>query len=274
MSFAQLSIGGFFLFTVLLVVLGIEGGYQLGRLVHSRTEDEKESPASAISGATLGLMAFIMAFTFAIVADRYDARKALVREDANTIRTAFLRSDFLPEADRGKASELLQQYLAIRLEAGVTGAPDKIDRLVAESGRIHRQLWEMAVANARLDMNSDVAALYIESLNEMISVHAVRMSIALGTRLPDEIWTVMFALLGLSMMGFGYQTAIAGSRRSWATPFLALSFAVVVVLIAALDRPLSGYFSASQQPLMDLRTEMSIAREIRGQVPRMPDAGQ
>ena len=45
-------------------------------------------------------MAFILAFTFGIVADRYDARRALVREQAAVIRTAYLRSDFLPEPSR------------------------------------------------------------------------------------------------------------------------------------------------------------------------------
>lgn len=262
MSFAQLSIGGFFLLTVLVVALSIEGGYRLGRLAQRRTHEEKEAAASAISGATLGLMAFILAFTFAIVADRYDARKALVRDDANSIRTVFLRAEFLPEPDRAKAATLLQHYLDIRLEAGVSSDPEKVARVVSESGRIHRQLWDQAVAHGREDLNSDVAALYIEALNEMISVHALRMSIALGTRLPDEIWSVLFALLALSMLGFGYHSAIAGSRRSWATPFMALSFAVVVVLIAALDRPLSGYFAASQQPLADLRAEMASARGV------------
>lgn len=270
MSFDAVSIGGFFLGTVLLVVLAIEMGFRLGRFVHTQSDAEKESPVSAISGATMGLMAFILAFTFAIVADRYDTRKALVREDANVIRTAFLRADFLPAADRDTATGLLAEYLDIRLDAGVSGDTDKLDKVVVESRRIHRQLWDMAVANARLDMNSDVAALYIESLNELTNLHALRMTVALGTRLPDEIWTAMFVLLALSMMGFGYQTAIAGSQRSWATPFMALSFALVVVLIAALDRPLSGYFIASQQPLVDLRAEMTTAFELRKRGEEMP----
>ena len=44
-----------------------------------------------------------MAFTFGIVSDRYDARKALVREEANAIRTAWFRSDFLAVQDRDRA---------------------------------------------------------------------------------------------------------------------------------------------------------------------------
>ena len=51
-------------------------------------------------GAVLGLAAFMLAFAFGAVSSRFDARKELVRDDANAIRTAWARADFLPEADR------------------------------------------------------------------------------------------------------------------------------------------------------------------------------
>jgi hypothetical protein len=250
---------GFFVVTVLLMVIAIEVGYRLGFAVHQRSDEEKESSASAIAGATMGLLAFILAFTFAMVADRYDMRKALVREDASSIRTAFLRADFLPPDDRGKAADLFAEYVNLRLQAVQVANLEKIRKAVAESEQVQRQLWAMAVKHARLDMNSDVAALYIESLNELINVHALRVTIGIETRLPDEIWLVLFALLVLTMLGFGYQMAIAGSGRSWAILLLALSFSVVLTLIALLDRPESGYFRASQQPLLVLREELAAA---------------
>ena len=95
--------------TLLLVMLAIEGGYRLGRAARGRSEDEKESPVSAIAATILALLAFMMAFTFSIVSDRFDTRKALVREEANAIRTAWLRSDFLPEPDRAEAVRILEQ---------------------------------------------------------------------------------------------------------------------------------------------------------------------
>jgi hypothetical protein len=55
------------------------------------------------------------------------------------------------------------------------------------------------------------------------------------------------------MMGVGYQSGIAGSKRSKAGPILALSFAMVFALIASLDRPGSGVIKVTQQPLIDFR---------------------
>jgi hypothetical protein len=62
------------------------------------------------------------------------------------------------------------------------------------------------------------------------------------------------------MTGVGYQTGIAGSKRTWATLILAFSFALVIVLIADLDRPQSGLVQVTQQPLEDLQVWMAAGR--------------
>ncbi|MEW6360213.1 MAG: hypothetical protein AB1696_28025 [Planctomycetota bacterium] len=270
MNMDAVPIWAIFAGTTILVVIAIELGYGLGRAVHRRSEDEKESPVSAIAAAILGLLAFMLAFTFGIVAERFDARKGLVRDEANAVRTAYLRSDFLPESDRGEVANLLARYLDDRLAFTESRDLDQVKKGLIEADRIHRQLWEMAVVNARKDMNSDVAALYIESLNEVIAFHALRVAVGLQARIPAGIWLVLYALVVLGMAGVGYQTGIAGSRRSWARLILALSFSMVIALIAALDNPLRGHVAVSQQPLADLRAAMAAdaeARSGRGEKP-------
>ena len=108
----------------------------------------------------------------------------------------------------------------------------------------------MAVANARKDMDSDVAALYIESLNEVATVNAVRVAVGIQARIPKGVWGALFFLISLGMMVVGYQTAIAKSKRSMIQPVLVASFALVITLIAALDRPNTG-LEVTQQPLID-----------------------
>ena len=249
--------------TLVAVLLAIEGGFRLGRATHARSEAEKESPVSAIAATILALLAFIMAFTFGIVSDRYDARKALVREEANVIRTAWLRSDFLPEPDRAEAVRLLKQYVDDRIAAVLSNDIARVNAAVAESLDLQRRLWDMAVVNARKDMNSDVAALYIESLNDLTNIHASRVAVGIHARIPAGIWLALYALVVLSMLAVGYHTAIAGSRRSWMMLILALSFSLVIMLITALDRPQGGYLPVSQQPLEDLRGLMGVDARSR-----------
>jgi hypothetical protein len=244
--------------TILVVMVAIEVGYRLGHASHKKSEDEKESPVSAIAGAILGLAAFMLAFTFGIVSERHDAKKALVRDDAIAIRTSWQRADFLPEPDRAEAKDLLRQYLDVRLAFARAGSlePERVKSAMAETQRIQDRLWNMAVVNARKDMNSDVAALYIDSLNEVNGIHASRVAIGIQARVPGEIWVMLYAITILGMVGVGYQTGIAGSKRSMARPILALSFAMVFALIASLDRPDSGVLKVTQQPLVDLQTLM------------------
>ena len=261
MRIDAIPIWAVFAATIIVVMVAIEVGYLLGHAVHRRSEDEKESPVSAIAGSILGLAAFMLAFTFGIVSERYDARKGLVRDDAVAIRTAWKRSDFLPETDRAEAAALLRQYVDLRVKfaEAVSLEPERVKSVLAETERLQDRLWNMAVANARKDMNSDVAALYIDSLNAVNGIHASRVAVGIQARIPSEIWLVLYSITILGMMSVGYQTGIAGSKRSMARPILAVSFALVFALIASLDRPDSGVLQVTQQPLIDLRDSMAAA---------------
>lgn len=256
MSMESIPVWGFFVGTILIVLVAIEVGFHLGHASHRRSEDEKESPVGAIAGSILGLLAFILAFTFGLVSDRYDARKGLIREEANVIRTAFFRADFLPEADRAEAKGLLRTYVDERIAAVQSGDMSRIQVAIAGAEVIQRRLWNMAVANARVDMNSDVAALYIESINDLMAIHAQRIAVGVA-RIPSGIWYSLAILIVLGMIAVGYQTGIAGSRRSWSMPILAFSFSLVIALISSLDRPHSDLIHVSQQPLEAVQTAMA-----------------
>jgi hypothetical protein len=263
MSFDSMPIWILFAGTVLVVIISIEAGYRLGKIAHRRSEDEKESPVSGVAGAVLALLAFMLAFTFGIASNHFDARKGLVREEANSLRTAYRRTDFLPEPDRAEAKGLLREYLDARLAFVQAGKleQERVNELLSGADRIQGRLWDMAVTNARKDMNSDVAALYVESLNEIFEVHALRLAFALQVRIPIGIWVVLYGLTILGMMVMGYHTGIAGSRRSMATLILALSFAVVIAMIASLDRP-GGFIKVTQQPLIDLQGSITAGERI------------
>src|SRR5688500_15992380 len=197
--------------TLVVVILTVEVGYRVGVRAHRRSEDEKESPVSAIAGAILGLAAFMLAFTFGIVAERHADKRALVRDEAVAIRTAWQRSDFLPEADRPDAAALLRKYIDDRVQFAQAGSLEsqRVKSILADTQQVQNRLWSMAVANTRKDMNSDVAALYIDSLNQVNGLHATRVAVSLQARVPTEIWLVLYCITVLGMLSVGYQTGIA-----------------------------------------------------------------
>ncbi len=125
--------------TIAVGFLSVEAGYRLGRLRRLHSEPEKESSVGVMVAATLGLLAFTLAFTFGLAWGRFDARRQLVLDEANAIRTSYLRSAFLPEPQRSTIRVLLREYLDSRLEAA---QPDKAQQAVVASQRLHARLWE------------------------------------------------------------------------------------------------------------------------------------
>jgi len=264
MSIEAIPVWAFPLVTIVIVIVSIEAGYRLGRFAHQRSTDEKESPISVMSQSILGLAAFMLAFTFGIVANRFEVRKELVREETNAIPTASLRGDFLSEPDRDETRELMRQYVTARVALFQSRDTERVESFLSEAQRSHGRLWEIAVANARKDLNSHVAALYIESLNLVFDIHALRVAQGLQARIPTGIWLILLALMCLGTMGVGYQTGIAGSKRSMARLILAVSFALVISLIADLDRPGGGSIRVTHQPLIDLQSWMSDDSRVAG----------
>jgi hypothetical protein len=256
-----LPIWFFFLLTLVWVLFSVEIGFRIGAAIHNQTLSERESPVSSMSGIILGLQAFLLAFTFGTVSQRYDAKKALVHDEANVIRTTFHRCDFLPEADRARSKALLREYVNERVALARNFDPETLDAAMKRSFEIQHELWDIAVTNAWADTDSSFVALYADSVNEIARLSAMRVNVALHARIPTTLWIALLSLLTLGMVAVGYHNAIADSRRSRITPVLAIAFSLVIALIAALDHPGDKLMPVSQQPLVSVQSEIVEAPE-------------
>ena len=243
-----------YIFSVAVVLLSTEAGYQVGRLRSRRSAKEKDAPVGGLVGATLGLLAFLLAFTFSAAASRFETRKQLVLLESNAIGTAYLRTDFLPEPERKEARDVLFAYAKLRAQ-GVTSLlrPEAF----AESSALGERLWNTAVA-VGTKSPSPVTSLFIQSVNEVIDLDAERI-VAGRNRIPESIWGGLLALTVISMAAMGYQFGLSGARSWGETILLVLVFTLVILLIADLDRPQSGLIQVSQQPMLDLLDKLRSA---------------
>jgi hypothetical protein len=239
--------------TLVLVLLSIECGYRLGTYRHKHWEQEKESPVGGMVGATLGLLAFLLAFTFGLASSRFDTRKEFVLDEANAIGTTYLRAGMLPEGGQ-EIRALLREYVDMRLQALRSG---DLKQGIRGSEEIHGRLWAKAEAVAKKNPGSIVVGLFIQSLNEVIDLHAKRVWAAFYNRIPGSIWLALYSVAVLALGSMGYHGGLAGTSRSLAILAVAFTFSVVMWLIADLDRPHEGSLIVSQQPMIDLRNSMS-----------------
>jgi hypothetical protein len=240
--------------TLLLVLLSVEGGYCLGRYRHKCSEQEKEAPVGAMVGATLGLLGFLLAFTFGSASARFDTSRQMVLEEANAIGTTYLRAGLLSEPHRTQVRKLLREYVDVRLEAVRS---NKVEQAARRSEELHGLHWEQAVAVAEKNPDSIAAGLFIQSLNGLIDVHSKRVAVGLRSRLPGTIWIALYAVAILAMATMGYHSGLDGTRRSFAILPVAFIFSTVLWLIADLDRPQEGWLEVSQQAMIDLRNSMT-----------------
>ncbi len=232
------------------VIAAIEVGYRIGRCRARMSTHEVEAPVGTMVGATLGLLAFILAFTFGLAATQFEARREMVVEEANAIGTTFLRAGMLPKSQTAEVRSLLKEYVDIRLE--VVKSLD-IEQTLQRSDQLHRQLWQHAETAGHLQKDSIPVGLFIESLNELIDVHAKRIQVGLRNRLPILLWGTLLILTVFAMAGVGYHEGLFKSVRSPAIFILVISFSIIIALIADLDRPQEGVMKVSQEAMLQLQ---------------------
>src|SRR6188474_1951504 len=98
------------------VLIPILLGQRYGQYRKMKTEEVQHAPVGSVVGAAFGLLAFMLAITFQIAANRYDARKELLLQDVTNIRTAYLRAGLVPEPYRSNTKKFLVEYVDLRVD--------------------------------------------------------------------------------------------------------------------------------------------------------------
>jgi len=99
-------------------------------------------------------------------------------------------------------------------------------------------------------------ALYVDSINEVIDVHALHL-IAFDLRLPRLLGVMLYVPTILSFLLVGVASSASGKRDTLAILLFALSFVAVLIIIVDLDRPQQGLLAVSQTVLSDLLQQMA-----------------
>ncbi len=203
----------------------------------------------------MGLLAFMLAFTFNGAAGRHDARKGLVIDEANAVDKTWLRAGFLAEPYRTDIRGLLKDYVEVRVKA-VAGQVG-LEEAARESEDLHGKMWKLAEEVGKKDPASITGGLFIQALNEVIDLHLKRLTVSVRNRVPAPIWATLFLLMIFAMVMMGTQIGLSGVRHFGMELALAVSFSVVLFVIADLDRPQEGLIDISQQAMEELQTTLN-----------------
>ncbi len=240
-----------------LSLVALVVGYVLAARYRRIEDTAAESAFGLAQTAIFGLIALILAFSFAFAAERFEARRALVVAEANAISTAFARAAFLPEARRPVFRRALIDYTRARLEtyASVADAPSHL-RSIERGKALQGNLWEIASNAARTDPRNLLYEKVADSVSETIDV-ADEQSAAFNNHVPLPIIGIalLSTIVGALLLGVTFGRAKAPNAALSA--IFCVLFAATIFTIIDLDHPAGGFISVDAAPLQATLDDMT-----------------
>jgi hypothetical protein len=122
------------------------------------------------------------------------------------------------------------------------------------TAKIQRELWNHAIAASK-EAPTPITSTFISTLNDTIDLDATRLN-ALRAQVPRAVWLLVLAVAFCGCWASGYSAGATGERGAFTNIWLPLLIAVVITLIADIDRPRGGLIGISQQPMLDLKQSL------------------
>ena len=242
----------------LSMVLLLEVGRRMAVRKRTKGSEKEHAGVGALEGAVFGLFGLLLAFTFSGSIERFDKHRELIAEETNSIGTAYLRLDLLPNDAQPPLRELFSKYLDARLEVYRKMPEVEAEKQAhARSSQLQNEIWTHAVAATRLaGAHPEAGKLLLPALNTMIDITTTR-EMATNLHPPTIIFVLLFGLgLGCSLLaGYG----MAAGPRSWLhiLGFTAITV-ITVFVILDIEYPRRGLIRADvyDQVLIELRENM------------------
>lgn len=247
---APLLLIGALLFSALCLLR--EVGCLLRRRVAASPDgpDEEDSDKGYLFSGMLGLLALLIAFTFNLAVDRFEARRNLVAGEANAIGTAEMRTQMLPPPDGPRLTSMLRDYARTREAYGLARTVDR-PALSQASAAQRSALQTAAITSLGPVANNPLGPFVGQSINSVLDIGVEREAMN-DARVPLTILRalIFYALLTAGMLGYGLVGPRARNRGTTIIFFGLLTLSILLIL--DLDRPQGGSISIDQTPMTQL----------------------
>ena len=176
------------LFFVLLFALSVfvEIGHRVGMHMSVDTDTLRHEQLVAARDAIGLLLSLLLGFTLAMAIARFDQRKQLLVEEANSISSAALRARMLPEPVNTKVLRLLREYVDARARFSAARLEGQdLKESIVTAKHLQDQMWDQALLVAKT-VPTAITSLFIQSLNETFGLSEKRLA-TLEDRVPLPI---------------------------------------------------------------------------------------
>jgi hypothetical protein len=238
----------------LAMIFTSELACRFGRRWYPRADDLRRGHLVSVLGPLLGLLALLLSFTFAMSANRYDARRQLVVADANVLGGLYLQAGLLPVAERTEFKRQLHQYVDLRSRLAHLrrdGTAEQAAEAGMESDGIHARMWAVIQKAALAVPPAHGADMMLKGLVDASSIQRERL-LAFESRVPDPvIWLLLWGAL-VAMSAIGLSGGLGNHRGLPARIIVSILLCGTIYVVLDLDKPHQGLIQVSQTPILRL----------------------
>jgi hypothetical protein len=258
--FDNLPLPLYLVMAILAMISLIELGYRGGLIQRRKPDKAQMAQVRAIMGASLGLLAFMLAFSFAVAQQHFEARTNAYLLEVTAIDAAYRGASLLEDKRASEAKALLRQFVKLRRDTSDAEDRDELEeviQLIRDAEKIHDKLWLIADSSMQSPGDSVDDSIFTQAILEMVRSNDERVQHTMFNRISPIIWLTLMAMCLLSMVVMGYQAGLTGKRSILATWTLAITFADVLALVTDLDRPQNRLFKMDQSLMYELQNRIN-----------------
>jgi hypothetical protein len=206
-----------------------------------------EAQEGYVVGTVYTLLGLLIGFTFAMAVERFETRRQLVVEDADSIEQLYLRAQLLDEPHRSRFSNLLVRYTQNHIQLAQTHRDNAAaSKLIAEDQQLLRDLWTATVPAFQSIRTIDFSSSFVDSVNQVVKADADRKA-ARRAQIPSTViaMLILYSLIAAALLG-----AVMRGRKGEVASIIMLALSVLaLMLIVDINRPVSGTIHESQEPM-------------------------
>lgn len=231
------SVSALILFILIILFFGVGKRFRKKQL----DQDENLGP---VGGALLGLLALLLSFTFSASYSKYEQRRKVIVDEANSIGTAILRINLYPDSIQPIMKENFRNYLASRIEYFDAGIDkDRINKALSNTDKYFKKIWEQITYMSKQTGSLIYTNPMVPAANQMYDIVTTSDELKSAT-VPASIKWVLVMLIVISAFIIGYKT-LNIKKRLLIDIGSAIMICLTCYLIMDLDKPRRGIITTN-----------------------------
>jgi hypothetical protein len=231
---------------IVILTTTLELGFRVGLKKRETWKDADSGGGAVVLNSMFALMGLVLAFTYAIGVNHYDASKKAVIIEANELSTAFLKANLVAEPGRTELKTKLLDYARTRtFPLGTYGTNEEREMALMMTLDKQAKLWLATTHVVDQGDRGPMSSSLVAAINDVIDAHTIRLAAILDKLPRVVIWMLLF-IAAASLGVAGYNAGIHGRMSRFRMTALTLVITGLILIILDFDRPGDGLVIVDQ----------------------------